>query len=32
MYAVNGQFADSSFAVYRLKPGDRVLWTFGARQ
>jgi hypothetical protein len=27
-YAVNDQFADRSFAVYELRPGDRVLWTF----
>ena len=27
-YAVNGQRADRSFAVYRLEPGDRVLWSF----
>jgi hypothetical protein len=31
-YAVNGQVADRGFAVYRLRPGDRVLWTFGPRQ
>jgi hypothetical protein len=31
-YSVNGQIADRSFAVYELKPGDRVLWTFGPRQ
>jgi len=31
-YSVNGQIADRSYAVYELKPGDRVLWTFGARQ
>ncbi len=28
-YTVNGQSADRSFAVYKLQPGDRVLWTFG---
>ncbi len=28
-YTVNGQIADRSFAVYELKPGDQVLWTFG---
>jgi Domain of unknown function (DUF4430) len=31
-YSVNGQIADRSFAVYELRPGDRVLWTFGRRQ
>jgi hypothetical protein len=31
-YSVNGQIADRSFAVYELKPRDRVLWTFGPRQ
>jgi hypothetical protein len=31
-YSVNGKIADRSFAVYELKPGDRVLWTFGSRQ
>ena len=31
-YSVNGQVADRSYAVFELKPGDRVLWTFGARQ
>jgi hypothetical protein len=31
-YAVNGQSADRSFAVYELRPGDRVLWTFGPRR
>ena len=31
-YSVNGQMADRSFAVYELKPGDRVLWRFGSRQ
>jgi hypothetical protein len=29
---VNDQMGDRSFAVYELKPGDRVLWTFGKRQ
>jgi hypothetical protein len=29
MYEVNGAGADRSFAVYVLRPGDRVLWTFG---
>ncbi|HEX3601147.1 MAG TPA: DUF4430 domain-containing protein, partial [Lacipirellulaceae bacterium] len=28
-YEVNGKSADRSFAVYELRPGDRVLWTFG---
>jgi hypothetical protein len=32
LYRVNGKFADRSFAVYELKPGDQVLWTFGPRQ
>ena len=31
-YSVNGQMADRSFAVYKLKPDDHVLWTFGTRQ
>jgi hypothetical protein len=31
-YRVNDQMADRSFAVYKLKPGDHVLWTFGPRQ
>jgi hypothetical protein len=31
-YEVNGQSADRSFAVYELRPGDRVLWTFGPRR
>jgi hypothetical protein len=31
-YSVNDQIADRSFAIYQLKPGDRVLWTFGPRQ
>ena len=31
-YSVNDQIADRSFAVYKLKPGDHVLWTFGPRQ
>jgi hypothetical protein len=31
-YSVDGEIADRSFAVYELKPGDRVLWTFGPRQ
>jgi len=32
IYSVNGQVADRSFAVYKLKPDDHVLWTFGPRQ
>jgi hypothetical protein len=28
-YAVSGKSADRSYAVYKLSPGDRVLWTFG---
>jgi hypothetical protein len=28
-YEVNGKTADRSFAAYELRPGDRVLWTFG---
>lgn len=31
-YSVNGKSADRSFAIYRLQPGDRVLWTFGREQ
>jgi hypothetical protein len=31
-YTVNGQRGDRSFAVYELRPGDQVLWTFGAQQ
>lgn len=27
-YTVNGQYADRSVAVYELRPGDHVLWTF----
>ncbi len=29
-YAVNGKPADRSFAVYPLRPGDRILWSFTA--
>ncbi len=29
VYRVNGKFADQSFAVFTLKPGDTVLWKFG---
>jgi hypothetical protein len=32
IYSVNGQAGDRSFAVYKLKPEDHVLWTFGPRQ
>ncbi len=32
IYSVNGQIADRSFAVYKLKAEDHVLWTFGPRQ
>src|SRR3954462_3421245 len=32
MYSVNGKTADRSFAIYKLQPGDHVLWTFGLRQ
>jgi hypothetical protein len=32
IYSVNGQIADRSFAIYNLKPGDQVLWTFGRQQ
>lgn len=28
-YRVNSVPADRSFAIYELRPGDRVLWTFG---
>jgi hypothetical protein len=31
-YKVNGKTGDRSFAIYELKPDDRVLWTFGKRQ
>lgn len=31
-YRVNGKHADRSFAVYVLRPGDQVLWTFAAQQ
>jgi hypothetical protein len=31
-YSVNGQEADRSFVVYKLQPGDHVLWTFAAKQ
>jgi hypothetical protein len=32
MYRVNGKHADRSFAVYELRPGDHVLWTFADQQ
>jgi len=31
-YRVNGKHADRSFAVYELRPGDQVLWTFATQQ
>jgi Domain of unknown function (DUF4430) len=31
-YSVNGQEADRSFAIYKLQPGDHVLWTFAEKQ
>jgi hypothetical protein len=31
-YRVSGTHADRSFAVYELKPGDQVLWTFAAKE
>jgi len=31
-YSVNGKTADRSFAIYKLQPGDQVLWRFGPRQ
>lgn len=31
-YRVNGEHADRSYAVYELRPGDQVLWTFAAHQ
>ena len=31
-YSVNGRIADRSYAVYELRPGDRVLWKFGSQQ
>jgi hypothetical protein len=31
-YSINGQMADRSFEVYKLKPDDHVLWTFGSRK
>jgi hypothetical protein len=32
LYSVNGKKADRSYAVYELRPGDRVLWTFGPQR
>ena len=32
LYRVNGEHADRSFAVYKLRPGDHVLWTFAEPQ
>ncbi len=32
IYSVNGQIADRSYAVYNLKSGDQVLWTFRRQQ
>ncbi len=31
-YSVNGEPADRSSGIYVLRPGDRVLWTFGNQQ
>jgi hypothetical protein len=31
-YTVNGKFADRSFAIYELRPGDEVLWTFAEQK
>ena len=31
-YTVNGQRGDRSFAVFELRPGDQVLWSFAAQQ
>jgi hypothetical protein len=31
-YTVNGKLGDRSFAIYPLRPGDQVLWTFAAGQ
>jgi hypothetical protein len=31
-YSVNGTEADRSFAIYKLEPGDHVLWTFSTKQ
>ena len=32
IYSVNGKIAECSCAIYRLQPGDRVLWEFGAQR
>jgi hypothetical protein len=32
MYSVNGRRGDRSFAVYPLRPGDHVLWSFAGEQ
>ena len=32
IYSVNGNDADRSFAIYKLEPGDHVLWTFSTKQ
>ena len=31
-YSVNGKHADRSFEIYKLEPGDQVLWTFGPQK
>ena len=31
-YSVNDKEADRSFAIYKLEPGDHVLWTFSTKQ
>jgi hypothetical protein len=31
-YTINGQLGDRSFELYKLKPDDHVLWTFGSRK
>jgi hypothetical protein len=31
-YSVNGQRGDRSYAVFDLRPGDHVLWTFAGRK
>jgi hypothetical protein len=31
-YSVDRTTGDRSFAVYELRPGNRVLWTFGKQQ
>ena len=32
IYRVNTKLGDRSFAIYKLKPGDSVLWKFGKYQ